>query len=289
MQFLAIGTLPAWAAVGGRGRREEGGDVDGGKLIKASQTVRLFQHWSCDLLRVGLNNLDTRSCAQISQWSINNSTCFKFHYHHHADWTPLVFQISDLWVINERIFHTLSAYLQPNASYATLSPDKLVPLNCPIEEDRENEKPGSFLCEMWELVISSTMIHFENWWDIHMELWSDLSLAFAGTHNNGHSLVCYSYFHIVLCLILHWHCYSHRSTDAQEAIRSCHRNFIAFSARLTAIPYFRKAFEEEPDPRSSPTSSPHCRSQRRCWTTNHKGSVTNESRRWQVSSSWWGR
>ena len=75
-----------------------------------------------------------------------------------ADWTPLVFQISDLWVITERIFHTLNAYLQPNA---TLSPadvaqeiDKLFPLNRPREEDRENEDPDSFLCEMWELVIS---------------------------------------------------------------------------------------------------------------------------------------
>ena len=35
--FPAIGGLPAWAAIGGRGRREEGGNVNGGRLI---QTVR---------------------------------------------------------------------------------------------------------------------------------------------------------------------------------------------------------------------------------------------------------
>ena len=80
-----------------------------------------------------------------------------------ADSTPLnlVLQTSgngQPWVINQRLFHILNTYLQPNA---TLSPvnavqgiDKLFPLNRPREEDRENEEPESFLFEMWEVVMS---------------------------------------------------------------------------------------------------------------------------------------
>jgi hypothetical protein len=51
------------------------------------------------------------------------------------------------------------------------------------------------------------------------------------------------------------------TSDAQEAIRTRQRNFVAFAARLTqsgladrskyfSIPHFRGAFEEEPDYRS---------------------------------------
>jgi len=79
----------------------------------------------------------------------------------HSTPLNLVLQSSDNeqpWVINQRIFHILNTYLQPNA---TLSPtnaaqeiDKLFPLNRPREEDRENEGPESFLFEMWGVVIS---------------------------------------------------------------------------------------------------------------------------------------
>ena len=128
-----------------------------------------------------------------------------------ADSTPLVLQNSDPWVVNQRIFHILNTYLQPNT---TLSPsnvaqeiDKVFPLNRPREEDtRENEEPESFLFEMWGVIISvaeqipwkhrdsgqtrlveviqalkdlpgSTTLKFDYWSD--MELWSDLPMLGA--------------------------------------------------------------------------------------------------------------
>jgi len=80
-----------------------------------------------------------------------------------ADSTPLnlVLQSSvnkQPWVINQRIFHILNTYLQPNATLlltnATQEIDKLFLLNHPREEDRENEDLESFLFKMWGVIIS---------------------------------------------------------------------------------------------------------------------------------------
>ena len=81
-------------------------------------------------------------------------TCF--HYHHHGCLYPpnLVLESPDNepWVINEKFFHILNTYLQPNA---TLSPanaaqeiDKLLPTQTSQEKkilERENDEPESFL------------------------------------------------------------------------------------------------------------------------------------------------
>ena len=97
-----------------------------------------------------------------------------------STWTPLKLVLEtpgdNPWIIGERIFHILNTYLQPNnpdnATDGTLSAaanaaaqeiDKLfrshsLPLNRPTkkkdDDDTENEEPGSFLWEMWEIVIS---------------------------------------------------------------------------------------------------------------------------------------
>ena len=94
-----------------------------------------------------------------------------------STWTPLKLVLEtpgdNPWIIGERIFHILNTYLQPNnpdnatstggtlsaANTAAQEIDKLFPLNRPKEEkkdddDIENEEPGSFLWEMWEIVIS---------------------------------------------------------------------------------------------------------------------------------------
>ena len=142
--------------------------------------------------------------------------------------------------MNQRIFHILNTYLQPNT---TLSPsnvaqeiDKLFPLNRPREEDtRENEEPESFLFEMWEVIISvaeqipwkhsgqtrlveviqalkdlpgSTTLKFDYWSD--MELWSDLPMLGAVMTEKCYCMR-FIFSYCCFCLIFHWHCYSHRS------------------------------------------------------------------------------
>ena len=93
-----------------------------------------------------------------------------------STWTPLKLVLEtpgdDPWIIGKRIFHILNTYLQPNhdidnlnaggtlpaANAAAQDIDKLFPLNWPTkkkdDDDIENEEPGSFLWEMWEIVIS---------------------------------------------------------------------------------------------------------------------------------------
>ena len=90
-----------------------------------------------------------------------------------STWTPLKLVLetpgNNPWIIGESILNT---YLQPNnpdnatggtvtlsaANAAAQEIDKLFPLNRPKkkkgDDDIENEEPGSFLWEMWEIVIS---------------------------------------------------------------------------------------------------------------------------------------
>ena len=215
-----------------------------------------------------------------------------------ADSTPLNLVLqsfdNDPWIINQRIFDILNMYLQPNA---TLSPttaaqeiDKLFPLNRPREEDKENEEPESFLWEMWGVVVSVAeqipwehpgqtrlveviqalndlpgpkTVQMDGWGKL--VIWSDLPLLDPVMTEIGHSygirfmffLYCFAsdFSGIVTGINLE------DTSDAQEAIRTRQRNFVAFSARLTqscltdrslyfSIHVFRDAFEEEPDHRS---------------------------------------
>ncbi|KAF8972226.1 hypothetical protein BDZ97DRAFT_1913447 [Flammula alnicola] len=146
--------------------------------------------------------------------------------------------------------------------------DKLFPLNRASRDDRKNEEPESFLFEMWGVVISvaeqilwkhpgqtrlvevvqalkdfpgPTTIEMEGWGKL--AVWSDLPLLGPVMTERGYAIDLGD------------------ASDAQEAIRTRQRNFVAFAARLTqsglvdrskhfSIQDFRAAFEEEPDQRS---------------------------------------
>jgi len=153
-----------------------------------------------------------------------------------ANSTPLnlVLQSSDNeepWVINQRIFHILNTYLQPNATFspnkAAQEIDKLFPLNRPREEDRENEEPESFLFEMWGVVISAaeqtpwenpgqtrlikairalkdlpgpTTVQMDSWGKL--AIWSDLPLLGPTMTEHGPGMRLYLFLRLIFSFVL---------------------------------------------------------------------------------------
>ena len=137
---------------------------------------------------------------------------------------------------DQKIFHIHNMYPQPNAiispGNAAEEIDNLFPLNRP--GNRENEEPESSLLEMWNIVVSvaeqipwkhpgqnrlvefirglrdlpePTTVQMDDWGEL--VIWSGLPILGPVMMERNHGMRFI--FHISLCLIFHWHCYSLRS------------------------------------------------------------------------------